>query len=99
VARVEGHEGLELLDGLVELSLTVVRLADQEPGAGRVGGLRMPLRHLAERRARLFEAALAQLALAFRIQLLCGRQRLRSLAKEIRKGRAPAQQQEESPEW
>src|SRR6266404_3946615 len=96
VARIERHEGLELLDGLVELSLAVERLADQEAGPRRVARLGVPLGDLAKRGPRVLEPALAELALAFRVQLRSGRQRLRPLAKEIRDRLAPAREQEQT---
>src|SRR4029077_13713105 len=96
VAGIEGHEALELLDGLVELSFPVVRLPDQEARPRRVSRLRGPLRQLAEGGTRVVEAALVELGLALRVELGGGRQRLRTLAKEIRDGLAPAEQQEQT---
>src|SRR5262245_16954183 len=69
MARIEGQEDLELLDGLFEVTLAVVRLADQEPGARRVAGVRVALDDLLELRSGLLVALPAQFLHALLVQL------------------------------
>src|SRR5207248_454049 len=73
VTRVEGEERLELLDGLVELRLSVEGLAQEEAAPRSPRRVRMPLDDLAERFARLGVATVAELFLALRVELV-GRQ-------------------------
>src|SRR5207248_5802190 len=75
VPRIEGEERLELLRGLVEVGLAIVRLADQEARAWRVGRVRMPLDDLAELLPRLRVAFLGELGLAEPIELFGGEYR------------------------
>src|SRR5262249_30537848 len=83
VTRIEGHEGLELLDGLVEGAFTVVRLADEEARPRRVLRLRMPLHDLLEARARLRVVLLLHVLLALLIEILGGEEGLRLLAEHV----------------
>jgi hypothetical protein len=84
VAGEEGEKGLELLDGLVELPLAIVRLADEEARPGSIAGLRMSLDHLAERQTRVLVPLLGHLELARRVQLGGGRERRRPRLEEVR---------------
>jgi len=83
VSRIERHEGLELLDGLVERRLAVVGLADEETRAGRVLRLRMPLHDLLEVRPRLRIILLAHVLLAGLVEVLGGKERLRLLPEHV----------------
>src|SRR5213594_3827554 len=77
VAGEEPHERLELLDGLVELRLAIIGLADQEARARRVGRVRVALDDLLEVLAGRVVALRGQLLLSGRGELLGGEDRRR----------------------
>src|SRR6266705_1886161 len=77
VAGEEPHERLELLDGLVELRLAIIGLADQEARARRVGRVRVALDDLLEVLAGRVVALRGQLLLSGRVELLGGEDRRR----------------------
>src|SRR5438132_6997311 len=77
VAGEERHERLELLDGLVELRLAIVGLADQEARARRVGRVRVALDDLLEVVAGRVVAFRGQILLPGRVELLGGKDRRR----------------------
>src|SRR2546427_127076 len=75
VAGEEPHERLELLDGLVELRLAIIGLADQKARARRVGRVRVALDDLLEVLAGRVVALRGQLLLSGRVELLGGEDR------------------------
>src|SRR2546426_718735 len=77
VAGEEPHERLELLDGLVELRLAIIGLADQKARARRVGRVRVALDDLLEVLAGRVVALRGQLLLSGRVELLGGEDRRR----------------------
>ena len=70
MAGVEREEGLELPDGLVEVAVAIMALADQEAGARGVRRGRVALDDLLEALARFVVALLCEVVLAFRVELL-----------------------------
>src|SRR6266850_1359484 len=97
VAGIEGQERFELLRGLVEVGLAIVRLADQEARARRVRRVRVALDDLAELLARLRVALLVQLGLADLIELLGGKDRRRLRFEPRAAGREQEKEGEEHP--
>src|SRR3989442_4433420 len=75
MAGVGAHERLELLDGLVELRLAIIGLADQEARARRVGRVRVALDDLLQVLAGRVVALRGQLLLSGRVELLGGEDR------------------------
>src|SRR5262245_14760305 len=91
MARIEGQEDLELLDGLFPFALAVVRLADQEAGAWCVRGLGVTLDDLLEGRLGLAVAAPVQFHLTLRIQIRSRHERLGLWLEEIADGGTPSE--------
>ena len=83
MAREEGHEALELRNGLVEGALAVVRLTHQEARARRVVRLRVALDDLLIVGARRRIVLLDHLRVAELVELLGGQERLGLLAEEV----------------
>src|SRR5262249_45898056 len=98
VTRVEGHEGLEFLDRLVELRLAIVRLAHEEARARRVGRVRVSFHDLEEGRPRLGVAPLAHLVLTDLVELLGGKDRCRRALQPAGQLAASAREEEEPDE-